>query len=234
MRPNSFREPHQSKVLVLLIVLPRNPRVDRRSLFACRMMRGQDETFTSQVGHRKGSNQESPTASSLVASMSMQELRSFFRVPDDISLEFSDGPAHSTIGQADNAIYFPREQFTTGFCFPVLFLVKQLLHVTRAPYALIHPNVFRILMGCIMLNFLYQLNISLVEICFVYTLKLGTGGRLSMSAYSPRLQLVIGLPDSPKTEAKGVVLVRGLWYEMPGSLGLPFDVNQSLTFPGWS
>ena len=89
-------------------------------------------------------------------------------------------------------------------------------------------------MGCSVLNSLYQLDISLVEICFVYTLKLGTEGRLSMSTYSPQLQFVTGLPNSPKMEAKGVVLVRGSWYEMPGSQGLPFDVNQSLMFQGWS
>ena len=50
-------------------------------------------------------------------------------------------------------------------------------------------------------------------------------------ADSPRLQFVTRLPDSPKMEAKGVVLVRGSWYETLGSLGLPFDVNQSLVFP---
>ena len=55
-----------------------------------------------------------------------------------------------------------------------------------------------------------------------------------MLAHSPRLQFVIGLPDSPKTEAKGVIQVRGLWYETPGSSGLSFDVNQSLVFVGWS
>ena len=88
-------------------------------------------------------------------------------------------------------------------------------------------------MDCSVLNFLYQLDIFLVDIFFVYTLKLETRGRLSMSAHSPRLQFVIGLPESLKTEAKGVVLVRGPWYKTPGSLGLPFDVNQFLTFPGW-
>ena len=67
----------------------------------------------------------------------------------------------------------------------------------------------------------------------VYTLKLGIGTRLSMSAHSPRLQFVTGLPNSPKTEAKGAILVRGLWYEMPGSLRVSFDVNQSLVFPDW-
>ena len=93
---------------------------------------------------------------------------------------------------------------------------------------------FSNLMGCSVLNFLYQLDISLVEICFVYTLELGTGGWLSMSAHSPQLQFVTELPDSPKTEAKGVILVKGLWYETSDSLGLPFDVNQSLKFQGWS
>ena len=77
MRPNSFREAPQSRVLVLLIVLPRDPRVDPLYLFACRIMRGQEETSTSQVGRRKGFNRESPIAGSLVASMSMEELRSF-------------------------------------------------------------------------------------------------------------------------------------------------------------
>ena len=55
-----------------------------------------------------------------------------------------------------------------------------------------------------------------------------------MSAHNPRLQFVTGLLDSPKTEEKGVVLVKGPWYEMPGSLGLPFGLNHSLTFPGLS
>ena len=55
-----------------------------------------------------------------------------------------------------------------------------------------------------------------------------------MSVDSPRQQFVTGLPDSPNTEDKGVVLVRGLWYETLVSLGLPFDVNQSLKFQGWS
>ena len=147
-------------------------------------------------------------------------------------LELSDGSAFSTVGQADNAIYFTLEQFVARLHFPVLSLVKQFLHITRAPPALIHPNVFRILMGCSVLNFLYQLDISLVKIYFVYTLKLGTEGWLSMSTHNPRLQFVTKLPDSPKTEVKGVVLIRGPWYKKFGSLGLPFDVNQSLTFPG--
>ena len=140
----------------------------------------------------------------------------------------------SIVGEEGKAVYFTREQFVEGLRFPISSLVKQFLHFTRAPPTLIHSNIFWILMGCSVLNFLYQLDISLVEIYFIYTLKLGIGGRLSMSAHSPRLQFVTWLPNSPKTEAIGVVLVKGLWYETPCTFGLLFDLNQSLTFPGLS
>ena len=118
--------------------------------------------------HRKGSNRESPIERSLVSFISMKELRSFYRVPDSISLELSDMLAFSIVGQANNAVYFSLEQFATELRFPVSSTVKQFLHATRAPPVLIHSNVFRILMGYSVLNFLYRLDISLVEICFVY------------------------------------------------------------------
>ena len=92
-------------------------------------------------------------------------------------------------------------------------LVKQFLHFTQAPPALIQPNNIWILAGCSVINFLYQLDLSLVETCFIYALKVGQGGRLSMSVWNARLQIVNGLLDSPKTEAKGALLVRGPWDE---------------------
>ena len=55
---------------------------------------------------------------------------------------------------------------------------------------------------------------------------------MSMSVLSPRLQIVNGLPDSPKTEAKGALLVRGPWDKTPSSPWLPFNVNRSQSFPG--
>ena len=64
-------------------------------------------------------------------------------------------------------------------------------------------------MGCSALNSLYQLDISLEEICFIYTLKLGIEGCLSMLAHCPHLEFETRLLDSAKTNAKGVVLVRG-------------------------
>ena len=55
---------------------------------------------------------------------------------------------------------------------------------------------------------------------------------MSMSVLSPHLQIVNGLPDSPKMEAKGALLVRGPWDENPGFPGLPFNVNRSQSFSG--
>ena len=58
---------------------------------------------------------------------------------------------------------------------------------------------------------------------------------MSMLVLNPRLQVVNGLPDSPKMEAKGVLVVRGPWDESQGSPGLPFNINWSQSFPGvWS
>ena len=55
---------------------------------------------------------------------------------------------------------------------------------------------------------------------------------MSMSILDSRLQFVNGLPDSPKTEANGIILVRGPWDETPGSPGVPFDINRSQSFSG--
>ena len=58
---------------------------------------------------------------------------------------------------------------------------------------------------------------------------------MSMSVLNTRLQVVNGLLDSPKTEAKGVLLVKGPWDESPGSPDLPFNIKRSQSFPSvWS
>ena len=95
------------------------------------------------------------TITSLVAAMSMKELRSFSQVPTRIRMELSNGVAVPTVEGGNDAVYFTREKFAAGLRFPIPSLVKQFLHFTRAPPALIHSNVFRILMGCNVLNFLY-------------------------------------------------------------------------------
>ena len=169
------------------------------------MTRGEEGTSTSQAGCRRGTR----STSHIVSSLTVEELRSYCEIPKDIDLKLMDEPDESTLGEEHNAVFFTRKQLTAGLRFPVPALVKQFLHITRALPTLVHPNVIRILIGCSVLKFLYQLDLSLVEIFFTYSLILWRGGRLSFSILDSQLQFMNGLPDSPKTEAKGVILVRG-------------------------
>ena len=195
------------------------------------MARGQAETSTS--GRLGKHTRATPSASSTISSLTMEELMRYCEVPNNINFRLVDRPDESTLSGEHNGLFFTREHLTAGLRFPVPAIVKQFLHFTRVPPTLIHPNVIRILIGSCVLNHLYQLNLTLVELFIIYFLNVGSGGRMSMSVLSPRLQIVNGLPSSPKTEeAKGALLVRGPWDETSGSPRLSFNVNRSQSFLG--
>ena len=69
-----------------------------------------------------------PSVSSIISSLSMEELRSYCHIPNNIYFELSDGPAKSTIDKEDGVVYFTREHLIARLRFPVLSLIKQLLH----------------------------------------------------------------------------------------------------------
>ena len=137
------------------------------------MARGQEETSTSQAEHRRGPSRDKPSASSLISSLSMEELKSYCQIPNDIDFELSDSLTERIMNQEDNTVFFTWEQLAAGLRFLVSALVKQILHFSWASPTLIHPNIIRILTGCRVLNLLDRLDISLVEVCFIYMLKLG-------------------------------------------------------------
>ena len=194
------------------------------------MVRGREETPTS--GRPGGRPRAKPSTSNIIASMTMEELKVYCEVPDNIDFLLMERADESMLSGEHNGVFFTHEHLVAGLRFPVPAIVKQFLQFTRAPSALIHPNVIRILIGCCVLNHLYQLDLTLVELFIIYLLNIGSSGWMSMSVLSPRLQIVNGPPDSPKTEAKGALLVKGPWDETPGSPGLPFNVNRSRSFPG--
>lgn len=66
-------------------------------------------------------------------------------------------------------------------------------------------------MGYSVLDMLYHLDVSLLEVFFVYIVKMSQNEKFSLSAHIPSLQLVTGLPDSNKGGTKGHVLVYGPW-----------------------
>ena len=93
-------------------------------LSACNMTRGQEETSTSQAGRKRGLGRDMPYASNFISSLSMEELKSYCQIPDNIDFELSDGPAKSTIDEEDSAIYFTREHLAARLRFPISSLVK--------------------------------------------------------------------------------------------------------------
>ncbi|RVW93002.1 hypothetical protein CK203_032733 [Vitis vinifera] len=131
-------------------------------------------------------------------------------------------------GNSGNAL----EQFNAGLRLPLPSLFKQFLHYMRIPPALIHPNVIRVLMGCSILDMLFGLDLSLLEVIFVYTIKKAKNDIFSLSASIPSLQLVTGLPDSTKGAARGHVLVKGPWASFLVHREKEFVPNQSLRILG--
>ena len=135
------------------------------------MVRGQEETSTS--GRPGGRLRATPSASSIISSLMMEELMAYCEVPDNIDLQLMERADESTLGGEHNGVFFTREHLAVRLRFPLPYLVKQFLHFTQAPPALIHPNAIRILIGCCVLNHLYQLDLSLVELCIIYFLRIG-------------------------------------------------------------
>lgn len=102
-----------------------------------------------------------------------------------------------------NATYFNKKQFNAGLPFPLSSLLKQFLHFTKIPLTFLHPNFVQVLMGCSVLDMLYHLDLSLLEVFFIYTIKVSQNERFRLSAHIPSLQLVTELPDSNKGRQKG-------------------------------
>ena len=73
------------------------------------MARDQEKTSTSQAGRIRGPSWDMPSASSIISSLSMEELRSYCQIPNNINFELSDGPVVSTMDEEDSVVYFTQE-----------------------------------------------------------------------------------------------------------------------------
>ncbi|WKA02360.1 hypothetical protein VitviT2T_020558 [Vitis vinifera] len=164
--------------------------------------------------------------------LSVKEFRDRFCIPNGVIVEFLNGEdVVSTEKAEQDTVIFSKEQFNAGLRFPLPALFKEFLHFTQIPPAFIHPNIVRVLMGCSIISMLYNLDLTLLEVFFVYSLKKVKNDIFSMSAHLSSLQLVTELPDSTKGGAKGYVMVWGVW---AGSKhpSRPFSPNYSLVIPG--
>ena len=108
-----------------------------------------------------------------VDKLSVKEFREWFCIPNGVVVELMDGEVMSTEKAEDHAIVFSKEQFNDGLWCPLPSLFKEFLHFTQIPPAYIHPNIVRVLMGCNILSMLFNLDLTLLEVFFVYFLKKG-------------------------------------------------------------
>ena len=161
-----------------------------------------------------------------------REFHDRFCLPNGVSVQLVDGDAMSIEKVGHNAIYFIKEQFNVGLRFPLSSFFKEFLHYTQILLAYIHPNIVWVLMGCSILNMLFNLDLSLLEVLFVYTIKKGKNDIFSMFAHILSLQLVTNLPHSNKRGAKGHLLVRGPWAGLSKHVKRDFCPNYSLKLPG--
>ena len=92
------------------------------------MARGKEETSTS--GHPGGLLWATPSTSSIILSLTMEELMTCCEVPYNINLQLMDRTDKSTLGGEDNGAFFTREHLIAGLRFPAPALVKQFLHFT--------------------------------------------------------------------------------------------------------
>ena len=175
------------------------------------MLAKKDVVSSSAVGPSGKGGSGCPYPGKPTEVLNEQEFCDNFCLSNGVFVKLVDGDAMSTKKVRHNAIYFTKEQFNAGLRFPLPSIFKELFHYTQIPLAYIHPNTLQVLMGYNILNMLFNLNLSLLEVLFVYTIKKGKKDIFNMFAHILSLQLVTNLPYSNKGRAKGHVLVRGPW-----------------------
>ena len=77
------------------------------------------------------------------------------------------------------------------------FLIQFLTHFRLSPLQYV-PNVFRIIMGMVVLMERLGLNLTVHNITYVYKLQSTGKNQYTLVAYNSDRKLVTGLPDSSK------------------------------------
>ena len=93
------------------------------------MARGREET--SMSGRPGGRLRAMPSASSIISSLTMEELKVYCEVPNNIDIWLMERADESTLGGEHNGVFFTRLAVVLHFLMPAI--VKQFLNFTRAP-----------------------------------------------------------------------------------------------------
>ena len=65
-----------------------------------------------------------PSASSVIASLTMEELKVYCEMSDNIDLQLMESADDSTLGGEHNGVFFTREHLAVGLRFPASTIVK--------------------------------------------------------------------------------------------------------------
>lgn len=148
-------------------------------------------TNTGSRGQKGGQNcvrAGSPRSECSVNLLSKQEIRDHFCILNNVSIPLVDDEPMPTEKLSYNSTYFSKAQFNARLRFPLHYVLKQLFHFTKITLAFLHPNVVPVLMGCSILDMLYHLDLSLLEVLFILTIKMSQKERFNLSAHIPSLQ----------------------------------------------
>ena len=91
--------------------------------------------------------------------LNVKEFRDWLCIPNGVIVELLNGEELVPTEKAEgNTIIFSKEQFNAGPRFSLPALFKEFLHFSQIPPVFIHPNIVRVLMGCSIINMLYNLD----------------------------------------------------------------------------
>ena len=86
------------------------------------MAKGREETSTS--GRPRGRPWAAPSVSSIISSLTIEELMVYCEVLDNIDLRLMERTDESTLGGEHNSVFFTRKHLVVGLRFPMPALVK--------------------------------------------------------------------------------------------------------------
>lgn len=134
--------------------------------------------------------------------------RAQYDISNDMRVVFPKNPdgLRSIVNLFSGKIFISRKQFWVGRQLLLPSLVRKFLYHTEMYPVHMHPNTMHVLMGCKVLNRLYALEFSVLEVLFMYIVRLGVAGRFSLSAQCHAFQFVTKLPNSRKRWLKENVL----------------------------
>ena len=82
-------------------------------------------------------------------------------------------------------MYFTTNQFAARLCLSIPSIFKKFIHFTQIAQTFLHLNIIQILIGCSVLDMFFQLDISLLEVLFIYTVKMSQKERFNLSVLLP-------------------------------------------------